>query len=349
MSTAKNPEVRTEATKVPTMEVFRSEGKAPALTIQKKVDTYNFPFTCNPMIGCLFNCRYCYLRSFPFNQSATLGETMAYKAHFTKKLKAQLRKFRTLPLHLRRVQVGVASEVYHPRALKALKEDTSLDMSDVGLMSNVLKAFLAEQEAGYLWAISIVTKSPLIVQDIDLLKQFQCLQAEITITTLDEDLKKVWEDRTPSVKRRLELIEELSNASIFTRVMAMPMFVRPEEEAGCETIEELEAKRWSIAEAIWKACEARGAKGIKSKPLHYFDTRQLLEGPATRVKGKFSDPDKEFLIRSGEFVHDADGALVMVEMDSFYDKKTVKKHLPIKDYGYKTMPGLTDLDWGDVA
>jgi len=343
------------------MEVFQSKGTSPALTRQSKVNTYNFPYTCNPAIGCLFNCRYCYLRSFPFNQSSTLGETMGYKAKIAKKLARQLAKLRTLPLHLRRVQIGVASEVYHPRMIKAIKTDEQypkkghgLDMEDVGLMHNVLRAFLEEQEDhGTLWAISIVTKSPLILEDLELLKELKCLQAEITITTLDEELKKVWEDRTPSVKRRLKLIEELSEAGIWTRAMAMPMFLKPEEEAGCETIEELEEKRWSVAEAIWAAARERGAKGIKSKPLHYFDTEQLLEGPAKKVKGKFSDPDKEFLVKSGEHVRNEEGNVIKKIVDTFTKqgkkKITARKSLPIKDYGYTEMPGLADLDWGDTA
>jgi DNA repair photolyase len=33
----------------------------PALTRQKAINAYNFPFTLNPTINCLYGCRYCYL------------------------------------------------------------------------------------------------------------------------------------------------------------------------------------------------------------------------------------------------------------------------------------------------
>jgi hypothetical protein len=126
--------------------------KGPALARQKKINTYNFPFTLNTATGCMFSCRYCYLQAGFFAKHAKFGEEMILKENFLPKLTRELHKYRSLAQHLRRVQIGPATEVYHPYVIQASKDDPNS-----GLMSNVLRAFLAEQDSGYPWAVHLVT------------------------------------------------------------------------------------------------------------------------------------------------------------------------------------------------
>jgi DNA repair photolyase len=50
----------------------------------------------------------------------------------------------------------------------------------------------------YDFSISILTKSDLVIRDIDLLKQFSDCEVGLTITTLDEQIAKDFEPRFSS-------------------------------------------------------------------------------------------------------------------------------------------------------
>ena len=85
-----------------------------ALTPQKKIDSHNFPFTLNTIIGCHFGCRYCYLQGSPFRFHTKFPSEAKVKLWMADRLDKELTKYKHLPQHLKRVQVNVATEGYLP-------------------------------------------------------------------------------------------------------------------------------------------------------------------------------------------------------------------------------------------
>lgn len=80
--------------------------------------------------------------------------------------------------------------------------------------------------AKYRHPIGMITKNKLILRDIDLLAQLakdRLVHVAISITTLDESLRRVMEPRTASAKQRLEVIRRLSEAGVPVRVMIAPI------------------------------------------------------------------------------------------------------------------------------
>jgi DNA repair photolyase len=74
--------------------------------------------------------------------------------------------------------------------------------------------------------ISIVTKSALIVRDIDLLQDMardRLVSVMFSITTLDNDIKRTLEPRTASPQARLKALEQLSAAGVPVGVMVAPV------------------------------------------------------------------------------------------------------------------------------
>ena len=74
--------------------------------------------------------------------------------------------------------------------------------------------------------VSILTKNSRIIKDKDILQEMakkKIVSAMLSITTLNEDLRRVMEPRTSSAMQRLKAIEELSAAGIRTGVMLGPM------------------------------------------------------------------------------------------------------------------------------
>src|SRR5258708_24788898 len=74
--------------------------------------------------------------------------------------------------------------------------------------------------------VGIVTKSALIVRDIDILARMakrNLAKVAISVTSLDAKLARVMEPRAPTPARRLEALRELAAAGIPTTVMVAPI------------------------------------------------------------------------------------------------------------------------------
>jgi DNA repair photolyase len=74
--------------------------------------------------------------------------------------------------------------------------------------------------------VVVVTKNHLVTRDVDLLAELACHDAAavaISLTTLDDDLRRVMEPRTSHPTRRLAAIEALSEAGIPVGVMTAPV------------------------------------------------------------------------------------------------------------------------------
>jgi len=72
--------------------------------------------------------------------------------------------------------------------------------------------------------LSILTKSDLITRDIDLFKYFKNIELGLTITTLNENIKKVFEPFSPTSHARLEALKKLKQEGFYTYVFVGPIF-----------------------------------------------------------------------------------------------------------------------------
>jgi DNA repair photolyase len=91
----------------------------------------------------------------------------------------------------------------------------------------------------YNFPVHILTKSDLILRDIDLLQQLSknYAAASLTITTVNDKLARIIEPAAPVSSKRFEAIRQLSKAGIYTGVMLMPLL--PFINDTWEEVEEL--------------------------------------------------------------------------------------------------------------
>ena len=78
----------------------------------------------------------------------------------------------------------------------------------------------------YRHPIGVITKNRLILRDLDLLRQMaehDLVHVAVSITTLDESLRRTMEPRTASARQRLEVVRQLSAAGVPVRVMIAPI------------------------------------------------------------------------------------------------------------------------------
>ena len=169
-----------------------------------------FDRSINPYRGCEHGCVYCYARP----SHAYLGhspgldfETMLYvKPDLPGLLEKELRR----PGYVAKpVALGANTDPYQPveRTLKVTRA-----------VLEVLERF------GH--PVTIVTKSALVVRDLDILQrmaQRNLVHVCLSVTTLDGALARSMEPRAATPVRRLEAIRALAAAGIPTGVLAAPM------------------------------------------------------------------------------------------------------------------------------
>jgi DNA repair photolyase len=105
---------------------------------------------------------------------------------------------------------------------------------------------------------SVLTKSPLLLRDLPLMKEVQevtSISASLSIPTLDEKAWRASEPRTPNPRARLEAVAELNRAGIPTGVLVAPLMPGINDSPR-----QVEAVLEAVAEA--------GATGVSGIGLH---------------------------------------------------------------------------------
>lgn len=104
----------------------------------------------------------------------------------------------------------------------------------------------------YGFGVSLLTKSDLVLRDIDILEKIngkaKCV-VQMTLTTYDDDLCRILEPNVCSTKRRIEVLMEMKKRGIPTMVWMTPLL--PYINDTRENVE-----------AILDACVEAGVKGI---------------------------------------------------------------------------------------
>ncbi len=161
-------------------------------------------YCINPYVGCLHGCVYCYarfMRRFT-GHSEPWGEFLDVKANAAEVLRKQLTGVRQPGL----VLLGSVTDAYQPAERKYR-------------ITRALLAALVEAQ----WPVWILTKSDLVLRDLDLLKQLKDCNVGLTITTLDEDARQRLEPGASPIARRLDALRVLHENGIRTYVFIGPI------------------------------------------------------------------------------------------------------------------------------
>jgi len=82
------------------------------------------------------------------------------------------------------------------------------------------------------WPVVIQTRSPMVLRDIDILKGARYFEVGLTITTADDDMRKIFEPHAPSIMERIRALDELHRSGIKTYAMIAPMLPGAEDLMG---------------------------------------------------------------------------------------------------------------------
>ncbi len=73
------------------------------------------------------------------------------------------------------------------------------------------------------WPFVIQTRSPLVLRDIDLIQKADNGKVGLTVTTSDDDIRRLFEPHAPPIKARIRALEELHRSGIRTFAMIAPL------------------------------------------------------------------------------------------------------------------------------
>lgn len=178
-------------------------------------------YTINPYFGCEFGCLYCYadfMTRFSKNysihfQDLKWGEFVGVKINIHEKLRDEILRVEN------RISLFSDKKAKKPNVWLSIITDPYQTVEKKFMLTRKCLEILVE----FQYPTGILTRSPLVMRDIDLFVEFEDLEVGITITTDNEDIRKIFEPRTPSVKSRIKTLEELKKNNIKTFVFIGPI------------------------------------------------------------------------------------------------------------------------------
>jgi DNA repair photolyase len=181
-----------------------------AKNVLTKTGIEGYDYCINPYVGCAHGCRYCYatfMKRFTGHME-TWGEFVDVKVNAPEVLRRQLRRAQRGT-----VLIGTVTDPYQPAE------------KSYGITRGCLEALLEKQ-----FPLNILTRSPLVVRDVDLFEQFENISIGLSVTTDREEIKKIFEPNSPPIKSRLEALKTLHGKGVPTYAFIGPMLpLNPEK------------------------------------------------------------------------------------------------------------------------
>ncbi len=172
---------------------------ARSILVKSQVSDY----AVNPYVGCQHRCTYCYARFMKrfTGHKEPWGEFVDVKINAPDLLRKDINEKPP-----GRVWISGVCDPYQP-----IENNYELTRKCLGIV------------VGRGWPITVQTKSPLVLRDIDLFRRGTSIEVGLSITTADDDIRKLFEPNAPSIKERIKTLGELHDESIRTYAMIAPM------------------------------------------------------------------------------------------------------------------------------
>jgi len=164
-------------------------------------------YCINPYVGCLHTCVYCYAR---FMRRFT-GHDEPWGHFLDVKINAPEVLARELARKPKRgvVLLGSVTDAYQP-----IEQKYRLTRAILGTLLH------------YDFPVSVLTKSNLVIRDLDLFKQFSKCEVGLTVTTTDQKIARNFEPHSSAPQQRIEALKILHQSGIATYAFIGPILPR---------------------------------------------------------------------------------------------------------------------------
>ena len=185
------------------MAIIEVQAKTILTTIQHPDELFGMKYNMNLYRGCQHQCIYCDSRSKCY-EIENFNHDVLVKVNALDLLERELPRKRVKGV----VGTGSMNDPYMP-----LEEQRQLTRRALMLI------------AKHHFGVTVITKSDLVLRDLDLLQEIQRVQSAVclSITTADDDLSRMVEPGAPPSSARFEAIRALSAAGVPVGVTMMPI------------------------------------------------------------------------------------------------------------------------------
>jgi DNA repair photolyase len=186
-------------------ELLIEPEEARSILRPQKDESYGFGFALSPYRGCGHGCRYCYVREYPnaLHKPEDWGGWVAPKLNAPELLWSQRHR-----LHGQRVFMASATDPYQPLERQYRLSRRCLEVLLLCPTTEVI----------------IHTRSPLVLQDLDLLRAFgDRISVGLSIPTDDDTVRQIVEPHAPAIPSRWATVERLAAAGISVTIAVAPL------------------------------------------------------------------------------------------------------------------------------
>jgi DNA repair photolyase len=201
-----------------------------------------FRWTINPYRGCAHSCVFCFARPthtyLGFNAGRDFDREIVVKVNAPEVLRVELARPSWKGEH---VALGTNTDPYQ------------WVEGRYKLMRGIWEALRDAANP-----CSVLTKSPLLLRDLDLMKEIAAvtdISANLSVPTIDEKAWRASEPHTPNPRARLEAVGELNRAGIPTGILVAPLMPGINDDPA------------QVQEILQAAADA-GATGVSGIGLH---------------------------------------------------------------------------------
>lgn len=181
------------------MTLIVNEVRAKSIISPSKIHRY----VVNPYTGCQHGCTYCYARFMKWvtGHKEPWGEFVDVKINAPKLLEKEIRrKQRGI------VWVSGVCDPYQP-----LEEQYQLTRQCLEIL------------ARNKWPVVVQTRSPLVLRDIDIIREASGFEVGLSITTADDEMRKIFEPEAPPIPERIAALGKLHSEGFRTFAMIAPL------------------------------------------------------------------------------------------------------------------------------
>ena len=156
----------------------------------------------NPYVGCYHGCSFCYVPRLLQTDRADWGTSVAVKRNAPTVLAREVKRMlRGL------VAISTATDPYQ------------FVEGKYRITRHALEVLLRAD-----WPVSMLSRSPLMLRDIDLFSRFRSIEVGMSVPTLDDRARALLEPWAPPVEARLRCLRTLADAGLTTFVSFSPAY-----------------------------------------------------------------------------------------------------------------------------
>ena len=177
-------------------------------------------YVVNPYTGCSFACSYCYasfMGRFVGEAIEAWGSYVYVKTNAVDLFRKEIARF---PEEKRQSSI----------LLSSVTDAWQGPEKKYRLARGILECLVEERYPG---PVSILTKSPLVLDDLELISYLPTPDVGVTVTSTDDAISRVFEAHAPLASDRLKILQEFNRAGVPTYAFVGPLFphfrFRPEK------------------------------------------------------------------------------------------------------------------------